>query len=120
MASAKVSIELNLVRAGANQAQISKHELTSEQLQVVNHRGSQLLVLGAAGTGKTSTLIAAISNRISQGFDPNSILAITYGRESASKLRDQIASANPAQHTCLLYTSPSPRDVEESRMPSSA
>ena len=24
------------------------------------------------------------------------------------------------QNTCLLYTSPSPRDVEESRMPSSA
>ena len=23
-------------------------------------------------------------------------------------------------HVCLLYTSPSPRDVEESRMPSSA
>ena len=23
-------------------------------------------------------------------------------------------------HACLLYTSPSPRDVEESRMPSSA
>ena len=23
-------------------------------------------------------------------------------------------------HICLLYTSPSPRDVEESRMPSSA
>ena len=26
----------------------------------------------------------------------------------------------PAPNTCLLYTSPSPRDVEESRMPSSA
>ena len=25
-----------------------------------------------------------------------------------------------ARYTCLLYTSPSPRDVEESRMPSSA
>ena len=25
-----------------------------------------------------------------------------------------------AAYTCLLYTSPSPRDVEESRMPSSA
>ena len=24
------------------------------------------------------------------------------------------------QYACLLYTSPSPRDVEESRMPSSA
>ena len=26
----------------------------------------------------------------------------------------------PSSNTCLLYTSPSPRDVEESRMPSSA
>ena len=26
----------------------------------------------------------------------------------------------PAYDACLLYTSPSPRDVEESRMPSSA
>ena len=28
--------------------------------------------------------------------------------------------AQPDPQTCLLYTSPSPRDVEESRMPSSA
>ena len=27
---------------------------------------------------------------------------------------------NPTSLTCLLYTSPSPRDVEESRMPASA
>ena len=31
----------------------------------------------------------------------------------------QVASADPSTD-CLLYTSPSPRDVEESRMPSSA
>ena len=31
-----------------------------------------------------------------------------------------IASAFLSMWTCLLYTSPSPRDVEESRMPSSA
>ena len=31
------------------------------------------------------------------------------------------AAEDSSQHeTCLLYTSPSPRDVEESRMPSSA
>ena len=29
-------------------------------------------------------------------------------------------SCNPKYWVCLLYTSPSPRDVEESRMPSSA
>ena len=28
--------------------------------------------------------------------------------------------STPIEETCLLYTSPSPRDVEESRMPSSA
>ena len=32
------------------------------------------------------------------------------------ELHQQIAESE----TCLLYTSPSPRDVEESRMPSSA
>ena len=32
---------------------------------------------------------------------------------------DQVASFTTSS-TCLLYTSPSPRDVEESRMPSSA
>ena len=30
------------------------------------------------------------------------------------------AKAAAAEELCLLYTSPSPRDVEESRMPSSA
>ena len=30
------------------------------------------------------------------------------------------STADAVVYTCLLYTSPSPRDVEESRMPSSA
>ena len=32
----------------------------------------------------------------------------------------QIVQGISTTYTCLLYTSPSPRDVEESRMPSSA
>ena len=36
---------------------------------------------------------------------------VTTTKARAKALRDE---------TCLLYTSPSPRDVEESRMPSSA
>ena len=32
----------------------------------------------------------------------------------------KIKKANISNEGCLLYTSPSPRDVEESRMPSSA
>ena len=39
----------------------------------------------------------------------------------SSKKLAELAKVNDAQvRSCLLYTSPSPRDVEESRMPSSA
>ena len=99
MAAGKSTQELKLVRTNLKTDLISDEKLTQQQKQVINHRGSQLLVLGPAGSGKSSTLIKAIANRISSGEDPNSILAITYGRSSANKLRDQIASANPEKHT---------------------
>ena len=48
----------------------------------------------------------------------------TLGRGGSDTTAVAIASALKAKkceiYTCLLYTSPSPRDVEESRMPSSA
>jgi superfamily I DNA/RNA helicase len=99
VAASKSTPELKLVRTNLKTDLISDEKLTQQQKQVINHRGSQLLVLGHAGSGKSSTLVKAIANRISSGEDPNSILAITYGRSSANELRDQIASANPEKHT---------------------
>ena len=99
MASVKDNLELKLIRSTSLAKNLELKDLTPAQLEVVNHRTSQLLVLGQAGSGKTSTLIAAIANRIAAGEDPNKILALTYGRQGASKLRDQIASANPTAHT---------------------
>ncbi|MEN9351301.1 MAG: hypothetical protein RL455_242, partial [Actinomycetota bacterium] len=99
MASAKNTLKLNLVRAPFKNELIDQTQLNDQQKQAINHRGSPLLVLGDAGSGKTTTLITAVAKRISEGQDPNSILVITYGRHSASRLRDQIASANPASHT---------------------
>jgi superfamily I DNA/RNA helicase/RecB family exonuclease len=99
VASAKNTSKLNLVRAPFKNELIDHTQLNDQQKQAINHRGSPLLVLGEAGSGKTTTLISAVAKRISEGQDPNSILVITYGRHSASKLRDQIASANPASHT---------------------
>jgi len=99
VASVKDNLELKLIRSTSLAKNLELKDLTPAQLEVVNHRTSQLLVLGQAGSGKTSTLIAAIANRIAAGEDPNKILALTYGRQSASKLRDQIASANPTAHT---------------------
>ena len=45
-------------------------------------------------------------------------LAIAIGRPKSSRAVANACGKNP--YPCLLYTSPSPRDVEESRMPSSA
>jgi superfamily I DNA/RNA helicase/CRISPR/Cas system-associated exonuclease Cas4 (RecB family) len=65
--------------------------LDAEQLAVVAHRGSPLVVQGGPGTGKTTVLIEAALARIEQGQNPDSILLLTYGRERASELRDAIA-----------------------------
>ena len=40
--------------------------------------------------------------------------------KDATKLKKESENLNEEINSCLLYTSPSPRDVEESRMPSSA
>ena len=40
--------------------------------------------------------------------------------EGWAKLQQIVEDYKKAHNGCLLYTSPSPRDVEESRMPSSA
>jgi superfamily I DNA/RNA helicase/RecB family exonuclease len=65
--------------------------LDAEQLAVVAHRGSPIVVQGGPGTGKTTVLIEAALSRIEEGQNPDSILLLTYGRERASELRDAIA-----------------------------
>ena len=60
-------------------------------------------LLGATGTGKTFT----IANVIAKTGRPALVLA--HNKTLAAQLCN-----------CLLYTSPSPRDLSTSRMPSSA
>ena len=51
------------------------------------------------------------------------ILNAIYTEGSLTKAAEVVGITQPAVSNalaCLLYTSPSPRDVEESRMPSSA
>lgn len=77
-----------LVRQGFATAPIS---LDADQLAVVAHRGSPIVVQGGPGTGKTTVLVEAALARIIDGQNPDSILLLTYGRERASELRDAIA-----------------------------
>ena len=73
----------------------SNFAATAEQKLVIDSDAPRLIVFGGPGTGKTSTLVEAVvslinSDGVKPGIDPNSILVLTYGRERASELRDQI------------------------------
>jgi superfamily I DNA/RNA helicase/RecB family exonuclease len=69
------------------------YEFDLEQAAAIAHRGAPLLLSGATGTGKTTTLIEAAIDRINGGTDPDSILILAFGRERASEIRDAIVIA---------------------------
>src|ERR687891_2379392 len=73
-------------------AAVSAPVLDAAQRRVVEHRGGPLLVLAGPGTGKTTTLVEAVVDRIERdGVDPGQILVLTFSRRAAAELRQRIA-----------------------------
>jgi superfamily I DNA/RNA helicase/RecB family exonuclease len=66
--------------------------LTVQQRRVVEHRDGPLLVLAGPGTGKTTTLVEAVTSRIEGGDAPEEILVLTFSRKAAADLRRRIAA----------------------------
>src|ERR1700749_1191198 len=67
--------------------------LDESQQRVVDHKGGPLLVLAGPGTGKTTTIVAAVADRIERrGIDPGRILVLTFSRKAAGELRDRITA----------------------------
>ncbi|WP_344778858.1 ATP-dependent DNA helicase [Nocardioides panacisoli] len=67
--------------------------LDEDQQRVVDHAGGPLLVLAGPGTGKTTTLVEAIVDRIERrGADPRQVLALTFSRKAAEQLRDRVTA----------------------------
>ncbi|MCI0688516.1 MAG: ATP-dependent helicase [Sporichthyaceae bacterium] len=75
--------------------------LDAAQQAVVRHRGGPLLVLAGPGTGKTTTLVEAVLDRIAcgnqadrhgPGLAPSEVLALTFSRRAAGELRDRITA----------------------------
>ncbi len=59
---------------------------------MVDHRAGPLLVLAGPGTGKTTTLVEAVTRRVRDGADPERLLVLTFSRKAAVELRDRIAA----------------------------
>jgi superfamily I DNA/RNA helicase/RecB family exonuclease len=67
--------------------------LDEAQRRVVDHRGGPLLVLAGPGTGKTTTIVEAVAERIERrGMDPERILVLTFSRKAAGELRERITA----------------------------
>ncbi|GAA1758436.1 hypothetical protein GCM10009834_14930 [Streptomonospora arabica] len=67
--------------------------LDDNQRRVVAHKGGPLLVLAGPGTGKTTTVVEAVVDRIeNRGVDPARILVLTFSRKAAQELRERITA----------------------------
>ncbi|WP_026123945.1 ATP-dependent helicase [Nocardiopsis chromatogenes] len=67
--------------------------LDENQRRVVAHKGGPLLVLAGPGTGKTTTIVEAVVDRIeNRGTDPSAVLVLTFSRKAAEELRHRITA----------------------------
>ena len=82
----------------------------------------KLIRYGAMGTVFASGLVVAACANYESGSGGNiyANFPVTEKTYKGSKKTSVSYTGQIARHTCLLYTSPSPRDRQKSRMPSSA
>jgi superfamily I DNA/RNA helicase/RecB family exonuclease len=64
--------------------------LDAAQRAVVEHAGGPLLVLAGPGTGKTTTLVEAVVDRVARGVPVEQILMLTFSRRAAGEMRDRV------------------------------
>lgn len=69
---------------------------TREQMQVIENRGSNLLVSAAAGSGKTAVLVERIIRMVTEGDHPldiDKLLVMTFTNAAAAEMRERIGAA---------------------------
>ncbi len=68
--------------------------LTEPQRRAVTHVDGPLLIIAAAGSGKTRVITRRVAYLLSQGIEPSSVLAITFTNKAAGEMKQRIAAAS--------------------------
>ena len=76
-----------------NITEILKSNLTEEQYDAVIDKNKNILCLACAGSGKSRTLAYKIAYLVSQGVNPDSIVAFTFTEKAAESIKRRVAEA---------------------------
>lgn len=66
-----------------------QHDLNAEQHAAATAGEGAMLILAAAGTGKTRTLVYRVAYLVSQGIDPERILLLTFTNRAAKEMLER-------------------------------
>src|SRR3954454_6462730 len=66
--------------------------LDDAQRAVVEHGGGPLLVLAGPGTGKTTTLVESVVERVARGEPVEQLLMLTFSRRADGEMRDRVGA----------------------------
>jgi len=66
-----------------------KNELNAAQFEAVSALNGAYLIIAGAGTGKTRTLVYRVSRLVELGYDPKSILLLTFTRKAANEMMNR-------------------------------
>ncbi len=69
---------------------VTTPELEGESKAAVEHRGSHVQIIAAAGSGKTEVVSQRVASLIAEGVEANSIVAFTFTERAAKELKNRI------------------------------
>ena len=66
-----------------------KNELNPSQFEAASALDGAYLIIAGAGTGKTRTLVYRVARLVELGYDPKSILLLTFTRKAANEMMNR-------------------------------